>query len=115
MPASGRGQLRQHRREHRLRPVRERPRRAAGHALDVGGHRWVRAGGDSRHVVEETYPPMVRYSLTDLGETLVAPLQAVHRWAEGHIDLIAAARGEHDARGWCVSLRPRHRRRPAGT
>jgi DNA-binding HxlR family transcriptional regulator len=31
-------------------------------------------------------PPHVEYSLTPLGETLVAPLAALRAWAEEHLD-----------------------------
>lgn len=55
-----------------------------------------RDGLISRTVVEETYPPMVRYALTDLGTTLVVPMRSIHDWAEAHIESIAAARRRHD-------------------
>ncbi|HVK23898.1 MAG TPA: winged helix-turn-helix transcriptional regulator [Actinokineospora sp.] len=34
-------------------------------------------------------PPHVEYSLTPIGETLVAPLAALRTWAEEHLDDIA--------------------------
>jgi DNA-binding HxlR family transcriptional regulator len=38
--------------------------------------------------VEPTTPPRVHYSLTDLGETLVPPLQSLREWAETYMPLI---------------------------
>lgn len=43
-------------------------------------------------------PPRVDYSLTSLGETLVEPLKQLCVWSEAHVDEIAAARVEYDAR-----------------
>lgn len=37
-------------------------------------------------VVYPAVPPHVEYSLTPLGETLVAPLAALRTWAEEHLD-----------------------------
>jgi DNA-binding HxlR family transcriptional regulator len=39
-------------------------------------------------------PPMVEYSLTPLGRTLVIPLQAICYWAEHHLPRIEACRKE---------------------
>ncbi len=50
----------------------------------------------TRTVIETTYPPMVRYALTDLGHTLVAPLRGIHEWAEANITQVLAARASHD-------------------
>lgn len=50
----------------------------------------------TRTVVETTYPPMVRYALTELGDTLVIPLRAIHAWAEANIAQVLAARERHD-------------------
>jgi DNA-binding HxlR family transcriptional regulator len=41
-----------------------------------------------------TVPVTVEYSLTSLGETLVAPLASIRDWAEGHIEEVLAARAE---------------------
>lgn len=56
-----------------------------------------RDGMLSRTVVEDTYPPMVRYALTDLGSTLVDPLRAIHDWAEAHMAAVTRSRDEYDA------------------
>jgi len=37
-------------------------------------------------------PPMVEYTLTPLGRTLVTPLQAICEWAETHLPKIEAHR-----------------------
>jgi len=39
-----------------------------------------------------TVPVTVEYSLTPLGETLVAPVAAIRDWAESHIEDVLAAR-----------------------
>jgi DNA-binding HxlR family transcriptional regulator len=47
--------------------------------------------------VYESVPPSVEYSLTPLGTSLHAPLDAVTHWAERHIRGIHAARARYDA------------------
>ena len=39
-------------------------------------------------------PPMVEYSLTPLGRTLVSPLHAICEWAEAYLPKIEAHRRE---------------------
>ncbi|WP_433701516.1 winged helix-turn-helix transcriptional regulator [Nocardiopsis sp. CA-288880] len=46
-----------------------------------------------------TVPPRVDYALTDLGRTLLEPLNALDRWASLHRDDIRAARARHDRAG----------------
>jgi len=41
-------------------------------------------------------PPMVEYSLTPLGETLIEPLCKLCKWAETHIPEVEAARTRYD-------------------
>lgn len=43
-------------------------------------------------------PPRVEYRLTPLGETLCAPIGAILRWSEEHIDEVSAAQAAYDAR-----------------
>jgi DNA-binding HxlR family transcriptional regulator len=43
-----------------------------------------------------TVPVTVEYSLTSLGETLIAPVAAIRDWAEQHIELVLEARTKHD-------------------
>jgi DNA-binding HxlR family transcriptional regulator len=51
--------------------------------------------------VHPTTPPTVEYALTDLGRSLVPPLNAIGEWAVRHRDLVQAARVDfhrrHDA------------------
>jgi DNA-binding HxlR family transcriptional regulator len=54
-----------------------------------------RDGLVARHVYAEM-PPRVEYELTVLGRTLHAPLQALGRWAEEHIEEVLAARETYD-------------------
>jgi DNA-binding HxlR family transcriptional regulator len=43
-------------------------------------------------------PPRVEYTLTPLGETLCAPINAIRDWAEAHIDEVSAAQAVYDGR-----------------
>src|SRR5256886_2075612 len=43
-------------------------------------------------------PPMVEYSLTPLGRTLIEPLSAVRAWAEKHLPQLMANRQRRAAR-----------------
>ena len=43
-------------------------------------------------------PPRVEYELTALGRTLQAPLSALGRWAEQHIEQVLQARDDFDQR-----------------
>jgi DNA-binding HxlR family transcriptional regulator len=56
-----------------------------------------RDGLVERQVYAEV-PPRVEYELTALGRTLHAPLEALARWAEAHIEQVLAARQTYDAR-----------------
>ncbi len=42
--------------------------------------------------VYRVVPPMVEYSLTPLGRSLIEPLEAICRWAEKHLPELEAAR-----------------------
>jgi DNA-binding HxlR family transcriptional regulator len=46
--------------------------------------------------VEPTVPPRVTYALTDLGQSLVEPVEALGRWAISHIGCIRAAQERFD-------------------
>ncbi|MBR7741865.1 helix-turn-helix transcriptional regulator [Phycicoccus sp. BSK3Z-2] len=48
--------------------------------------------------VHASVPPRVDYRLTDLGRSLLAPLEALNAWAVEHRGDIQAARDEHDRR-----------------
>ena len=43
-------------------------------------------------------PPRVDYALTELGGSLLGLVSALERWAEEHIDEVAAARAAYDER-----------------
>lgn len=45
-------------------------------------------------------PPRVDYALTPLGETLLATICDLVRWAEAHTADVDAARARYDANGW---------------
>lgn len=57
-----------------------------------------RDGLVSRRVLPTT-PVAVEYALTPLGETLIAPMAAIHAWAEAHVPEMLAARQAHEAQG----------------
>jgi DNA-binding HxlR family transcriptional regulator len=46
--------------------------------------------------VDPTVPPRVTYALTELGESLVEPVEALGRWAIAHIGCIRAAQERFD-------------------
>ncbi|AHI01989.1 helix-turn-helix domain-containing protein [Kutzneria viridogrisea] len=48
--------------------------------------------------VEPSVPPAVHYSLTELGRSLVAPLNVVREWAEANMAAIDSARTHYDQR-----------------
>jgi len=48
--------------------------------------------------VEPSVPPRVTYALTDLGESLKQPVEALGQWAMAHISCIRAAQQRFDAR-----------------
>ncbi len=60
--------------------------------------RLERDGLVHRHVLVEHRPPSVEYSLTELGETISAPLEAIRIWSEDHLPHVRAARADFDER-----------------
>ncbi|GAB7036664.1 hypothetical protein JCM9533A_05110 [Catenuloplanes niger JCM 9533] len=54
--------------------------------------RQLEVDGLAHRRVEPTSPPAVHYSLTALGDTLVAPLRELKRWAETHMSTIGTTR-----------------------
>ena len=56
-----------------------------------------RAGVVRREVNPNTVPISVTYSLTELGEALTEPIDAIRRWAEDHLDEVLAAQEAYDA------------------
>ena len=54
--------------------------------------------------IHPVVPPMVEYTLTPLGRTLISPLEAICEWAESHLPELLAARKRSAAR---VGLTPR--------
>ncbi len=57
-----------------------------------------RDGLVSRRVLPTT-PVAVEYALTPLGETLIAPMAAIHAWAEAHVPEMLAARRAYEEQG----------------
>jgi DNA-binding HxlR family transcriptional regulator len=58
--------------------------------------RTLERDGLVRRTVHASVPPRVDYELTDLGRTLLVPVQALADWARAHRDDIRAARTAHD-------------------
>ncbi len=50
--------------------------------------------GIVKRKVYPVVPPMVEYSLTSLGRSLIEPLEAICRWAETHLAELEAARAK---------------------
>jgi DNA-binding HxlR family transcriptional regulator len=44
-------------------------------------------------------PPRVEYTLTELGETLLEPIEGLGRWAAEHVDEVMAAQDRLEAAG----------------
>lgn len=58
----------------------------------------VQRNGLIMRTVFPTQPPSVEYRLTPLGESLMAPIGTLVRWAETHYARILAARGQFDSK-----------------
>jgi|SRR5215467_1736746 len=53
--------------------------------------RAMERNGLVRRVVYPVVPPVVEYSLTPLGQTLIEPMKALQVWAYGHLQEVAQA------------------------
>jgi DNA-binding HxlR family transcriptional regulator len=51
-----------------------------------------------QRVVYPVVPPVVEYSLTPLGRTLIEPMNALRLWAYGHLQEVAYARTMYEQR-----------------
>jgi DNA-binding HxlR family transcriptional regulator len=60
--------------------------------------RAMERNGLVQRVVYPVVPPVVEYSLTPLGQTLVEPINALQVWAYGHLPEVAQARTAYDQR-----------------
>jgi DNA-binding HxlR family transcriptional regulator len=60
--------------------------------------RAMERNGLVQRVVYPVVPPVVEYTLTPLGETLVEPVNALQVWAYGHLQEVAQARAVYDQR-----------------
>ena len=49
-------------------------------------------------VDHDANPPHVEYELTDLGRSLVRPIEAMREWSRGHLAELLANRRRHDER-----------------
>lgn len=49
-----------------------------------------------QRVVYPVVPPVVEYSLTPLGQTLIEPMNALRDWAYGHLQEVALARSAYE-------------------
>jgi DNA-binding HxlR family transcriptional regulator len=58
--------------------------------------RGLERDGLVRRTVHATVPVRVDYELTDLGQTLRGPLNALEQWARDHITDVEAARERYD-------------------
>ncbi|GAC1370821.1 MAG: hypothetical protein NVS2B12_22100 [Ktedonobacteraceae bacterium] len=60
--------------------------------------RAMERNGLVQRVVYPVVPPVVEYSLTPLGLTLIEPMNALRVWAYGHLQEVAHARTAYDQR-----------------
>src|SRR6266567_5954961 len=60
--------------------------------------RALERNGLVQRVVYPVVPPVVEYSLTPLGQTLIEPVKSLRVWAYGHLQEVAQARREYDQR-----------------
>jgi DNA-binding HxlR family transcriptional regulator len=60
--------------------------------------RGLERDGLVNRTVEPTVPPKVTYALTDLGQSLKEPVEALGQWAIQHIACIRTAQQRFDAR-----------------
>jgi DNA-binding HxlR family transcriptional regulator len=60
--------------------------------------RAMERNGLVQRVVYPVVPPVVEYSLTPLGQTLMEPVQALKVWAYEHLQEVAQARKEYEQR-----------------
>ena len=60
--------------------------------------RAMERNGLVQRVVYPVVPPVVEYSLTPLGQTLIEPMQALRGWAYGHMQEVALAQTRYDQR-----------------
>src|ERR1043166_5929205 len=60
--------------------------------------RALERNGLVKRVIYPVIPPMVEYSLTPLGRTLIEPIRALRDWSEQYIEEIERLRGEYDRR-----------------
>ncbi len=60
--------------------------------------RAMERNGLVQRVVYPVVPPVVEYSLTPLGQTLIEPINALRNWAYGHLEEVAHAQTVYDQR-----------------
>jgi DNA-binding HxlR family transcriptional regulator len=60
--------------------------------------RGLERDGMVTRTVFPTIPPRVDYELTDLGQSLRAPVEALGQWAFAHLPVVARARADFDQR-----------------
>src|SRR5579859_1541003 len=58
--------------------------------------RALERNGLVQRVVYPVVPPIVEYSLTPLGQTLIEPMQALKIWAYAHLQEVAHAQATYD-------------------
>lgn len=60
--------------------------------------RGLEQDGLVKRTVYPTVPPKVEYELTDLGRSLIEPLDSLSLWAQEHLPAIEAARASRDTK-----------------
>ena len=87
--------------------LKDGPRRFSQLRNDIGGVtpkvltqtlRTLERDGLLNRTIYPEVPPRVEYQLTELGHTVLGPLEVIRVWAEGHASLILQARDDYDER-----------------
>lgn len=84
------------RRKVRFKELRERVQGISPKVLTETLRSMERDGLVTRSVMASV-PPRVDYELTDLGESITEPIQALREWAESHVGEVEAHRAQFDA------------------
>ncbi|MDT3429150.1 DNA-binding HxlR family transcriptional regulator [Paenibacillus forsythiae] len=58
--------------------------------------RQLERDGLVKRVITPSVPPIVEYSLTRLGESLLEPMRALNKWTKEHYSLVEQARAAYD-------------------
>ena len=87
--------------------LKDGPRRFSQLRNDIGGVtpkvltqtlRSLERDGLLNRTIYPEVPPRVEYELTELGHTVLGPLEVIRAWSQDHASLILQARDDYDER-----------------